>query len=93
MPWKPAALSNLERQNHALQTALLELRRELATKQQYAGRLEYLLHERLERIDELNAKLDQSRQQVRRLGLENEVLGAMIAAPQLNADILTPAPK
>ena len=52
MPWKPAALSDLERENHALQMAVLKLRRELTNKQQYAGRLEVLLHERMERIDE-----------------------------------------
>jgi len=26
MPWKPAALSDLERENHALQMAVLKLR-------------------------------------------------------------------
>ena len=60
MPWKPAALSDLERENHALQMAVLKLRRELTNKQQYAGRLEVLLHERMERIDELNATIDGS---------------------------------
>jgi hypothetical protein len=36
--------------------------------------LEFLLHQRSERIDELNGKLEQSREQIRRLGLENELL-------------------
>ena len=67
MPWKPAALSDLERENHALQMAVLKLRRELTNKQQYAGRLEVLLHERMERIDELNATIDRLRQQNQQL--------------------------
>jgi regulator of replication initiation timing len=46
--------------------------------------LELLLQERLNKIDELNGKLQQSREQVRRLGLENEPLVAMIAAPELS---------
>jgi septal ring factor EnvC (AmiA/AmiB activator) len=42
----------------------------LSTKQTYAGRLEYLLHERLEKIDELTAQVDQLRQQNRRSDAE-----------------------
>ena len=42
---------------------------------------ELVLRQRLETIDQLNGKLEQSRAQVRRLGLQNEVLVAMIAAP------------
>jgi chromosome segregation ATPase len=71
MPWKPAPLTDLEREKHQLQMALLNLRRELENKQGAVGRLELLLHERLTKIDELNGKLQQSREQVRRLGLEN----------------------
>jgi selenocysteine lyase/cysteine desulfurase len=85
MPWKPRQLTSAEvelsKENHALQMALLNLRQQLSSKQTYTERLEYLLRERLTRIDELNAKLEQSRQQIRRLGLENELLTAMIAAP------------
>jgi len=85
MPWKPAALSDLEREKHQLQMAVLKLRRELETKQQYAGRLEVLLHQRTETIDALNGKLEQSREQVRRLDLQNGVLAAMLVAPQVDA--------
>jgi septal ring factor EnvC (AmiA/AmiB activator) len=49
----------------------------------------YLLHERSERIDELNGQLDRLRAVNQRLGLENELLAAMLAAPQLNAAILS----
>jgi regulator of replication initiation timing len=84
MPWKQRALSNLERENDRLRTTICCLRREIENKQGAVSRLELLLHERLTKIDELNAKLDQSREQVRRLGLENELLAAMIAAPELS---------
>ena len=93
MPWKPAALSDLERENHALQMAVLKLRRELTNKQQYAGRLEVLLHQRLETIDALHGKLEQSREKVRRLGLENNLLAAMIAAPPVDSTGAMLAPK
>jgi predicted nucleic acid-binding Zn-ribbon protein len=90
MPWKPAPLTDLEREKHQLQMALLNLRRELENKQGAVGRLELLLHERLTKIDELNGKLQQSREQVRRLGLENEILTLMIAAPPLDPAMLAP---
>jgi hypothetical protein len=64
-----------------LKTVICCLRRELENKQGAVGRLELLLHQRLETIDALTARLEQSREQVRRLGLQNEVLVAMIAAP------------
>ena len=52
--------------------------------------MECLLHERSERIDELNGKLEQSRRQVQRLGLENQLLIEMIAAPPVDAAMLAP---
>ena len=91
MPWKQRAPSNLERENDRLRTTICCLRREIENKQGAVGRLELLLHERLTKIDELNAKLNQSREQVRRLGLENEILTAMIAAPpQVDGAMLAP---
>ena len=51
--------------------------------------MECLLHERSERI-ELNGKLEQSRRQVQRLGLENQLLIEMIAAPPVDAAMLAP---
>src|SRR6516164_6070592 len=85
MPWPPRRPSShelqLQRECEVLQLKLLKANSELRLKTLYAERLEYLVHERSERVDELNAKLEQYRQQVRRLGLENEILTAMIAAP------------
>ena len=60
MPWpsRRARLNEVQwqRTNGAL-SAVLELRRELTTKQQYASRLEFLLHQRNERIDQLQGQV------------------------------------
>jgi hypothetical protein len=80
----------LQRECEMLQLKLLKANSELRTKTVYAQRLEYLVHERDERVDELNALLDQSRQQVRRLDLQNEILIEMIASPPLDAAMLVP---
>jgi len=76
---KPAALSDLEREKHAPQMAVLKLRRELETKQTYASRLEFLLRERLTRIDELQGTVAELRLKNRLLGQENGHLAAMLA--------------
>ena len=64
MPWpsRRARLNEVQwqRTNGAL-SAVLELRRELTTKQQYASRLEFLLHQRNERIDQLQGQVEQLR--------------------------------
>jgi predicted nuclease with TOPRIM domain len=54
------------------------MRRELENKDQYTGKLEYLVHERSERVDELNAKLQQSREHIRKLDEECEHLVEMV---------------
>jgi hypothetical protein len=82
--------AKLQREVETLSVKLLKANSELRTKTVYAQRLEYLVHERSERVDELSAKLEQSREQVRRLGLENEVLTAMIAAPPVEGAMLAP---
>ena len=94
MPWPPRRPSShelqLQRECEVLQLKLLKANSELRTKTVYARRLEYLVHERSERVDELNAKLQQSREQVRRLDLQNEILIEMIAAPPVDATMLSP---
>jgi hypothetical protein len=80
----------LQHEVAVLQLKLLRVNSALALKTRYAQRLEYLVHERSGRVDELNAKLEQSRQQVQRLGLQNEILIEMIAAPPVEAAILAP---
>ena len=50
------------------------------------NRLKFLVQERMARIDDLNAKLEQARVQNRKLDEENEHLATMIRIlPQLDA--------
>jgi hypothetical protein len=50
-PPKPSpAELQLKRQNDGLGTEIVKLRQQLATKAQFAERLQYLLHERSSRI-------------------------------------------
>jgi hypothetical protein len=80
-----AELQLLLKENDGLRTEIVRLRRELTTKQHYAERLEYLLHQRMERTDELTATIDQLRERNRRLDEEAEHLAAMVAPPKLSA--------
>jgi LPS O-antigen subunit length determinant protein (WzzB/FepE family) len=88
MPWPPRRSSShelqLQRECEVLRLRLLKMNSQLHSKTLYAQRLEYLA-QRSERVDELNAKLEQSREQVRRLDLQNQILVEMIAAPPLDA--------
>ena len=83
MPWPPRRSSitevQLQREIEVLGLKLLRANAALRSKTLYAQRLEYLLHERSERIGELNGQLDRLRALNQRLGLENEVLAAMLA--------------
>jgi chromosome segregation ATPase len=54
----PAELQ-LKRENDGLKTTIVCLRREIENKQGAVGRLETLLRERLTRIDQLTAQVDQ----------------------------------
>jgi hypothetical protein len=67
-----------ERNIDQLRSVIIELRREVATKTQYASRLEFLLRERLTRIDVLTSKLEQARAANQRLDQECERLVAMV---------------
>jgi hypothetical protein len=59
MPWKFRPRELWERDNDQLRTTICCLRREIETKQGAVGRLEYLLRERSERIDQLTAQIEQ----------------------------------
>src|SRR5262249_13945201 len=61
-----AELNLLQKENDGLRTEIIKLRHELTNKQGYAERLEVLLRERLERIDELTATIDQLRERNKR---------------------------
>ena len=78
-------LQLLLKENDGLRTEIVRLRHQLTTNQHYAGRLELLLHERMERIDQLVAQVDQLRLKNKQLDEEAEHLAAIIAAPPLDA--------
>src|SRR5262249_36879342 len=67
MPWPRRRTRSsevqLQREVDGLRTTICCLKRELETKQDYAAKLELLLHQRTETIDALNGKLEQSREQ------------------------------
>jgi hypothetical protein len=89
MPWPPRRSSisevQLQREVTTLQLKLLKANAALRTKTLYAERLEYLLRERLTKIDELTTTIDGLREQNRKLEAEAEHLAALVARPQLNA--------
>ena len=81
-PPKPTkAELRLKRENDELLMRIIRLRYEVENKQGAVGRLEILMRERMDRIDDLNAKLEQSRQQIKRLDEENEHLVEMVRLP------------
>jgi len=65
---------------------LLRANSELAAKQQYAERLEFLLRERMQRIDELTGRLETARATNHKLEQECEHLAQLVAVPLVNAD-------
>jgi TolA-binding protein len=69
MPWngRCARLNEiqLQRTNGTLSTQLLQLREQLRNKESYAARLEILLRQRNERIDQLTAQVDQLKEHSR----------------------------
>ena len=77
----PRAQRELIRENDGLKTTIVCLRREIENKEGAVGRLEILLRERLAKVDESNAKLEQARAQNRRLDEECERLVEMVRLP------------
>ena len=69
----------LQKEITTLQLKLLRVNSALAIKTQYASRLEYLLHERSERIDQLQSTVDQLRLQNRLRDQQIDHLSAMLA--------------
>ena len=68
----------LERQCEALKTQNICLHSELRHQQDFVGRLKFLLRERLNKIDQLNATIDRLREQNRRLDAEAERYAEMV---------------
>jgi hypothetical protein len=71
------ATEKLQRENESLFCKLARTQTELRTKRAYATRLENLLHQRNERIDDLRGRLEQSQAQVRQLSEEADHLAQL----------------
>jgi len=69
---------HLLRENDGLRTEIVRLRHDLTHKQGHVGRLEVLLCERSNRIDQLIGTIDRLRDQNRRLDAEAERLAEMV---------------
>jgi len=81
-PPKPTRTElHLKRENDRLLTSIVVPRRELENRQGAVGRLKVLMRERSQRIDELNGRIEQLREQNRRLDAENEHLVEMVRLP------------
>jgi hypothetical protein len=78
MSWKARPLAPIERENDQLRTELIKLRSELETKQGTVGRLQLLVRQRSNKIDQLTATIDRLRQQNRQLDAEAERLCEMV---------------
>ena len=74
------AVEQLERHIDELRTTVIRLHREVENKAGYAAKLELVLRQRTETIDALNARLEQSREQCRRLDAECENYFRMLAS-------------
>ena len=75
--WKLRKADEVAKECEQLRTQLALLHSELAHKQTFVGRLELLIHQRNETINNLNAKLEQSREQCRRIDAEADRLAAL----------------
>jgi chromosome segregation ATPase len=77
--WRSAPpIERLERDLDALRTTVIQLRHDLTSKANYAAKLEVLLRSRTARMDDLRSKIDQLREQNRRLDAEAERLVQII---------------
>jgi hypothetical protein len=81
----------LEHSVDQLRTTVIQLRRDLTDKEGYAAKLELVVRQRSRTIDTLRSKLEQVREQNRRLNAEADRLAEMVRfAPQLDAAMLAP---
>jgi hypothetical protein len=71
-------LEPLEQENDALRTTIIQLRRKLTNKTGYAAKLELVLHQRMEHIDELANTIAVLRDQNRRLNEEADHLAELV---------------
>jgi predicted RNase H-like nuclease (RuvC/YqgF family) len=84
-------VSQLERNLDELRTTVIQLRRELTTKEGYAAKLELVVRQRSRTIDALRGQLERARAANELLDRECERLAEMVRfAPQLDAAMLSP---
>jgi len=90
--WKARPdIAQLEHTVDQLRTVVIQLRRKLTNKEGYAAKLELVLRQRSERIDELTTTIDRLREQNRRLDEEADRLAEMVRfAPPVEAALLAP---
>ena len=80
--WRTSpAVSQLEQTIDQLRAENIRLRRKLSGKEQFIDRLKVLCRERMTRIDDQRGKIDQLREQNKRLDAEAERLVDMITLP------------
>jgi len=70
--------SALEQTVDQLRTELIKLRRQLNGKEQYIGRLQFLVQQRSNVIDDQRGKLEQSQAQIRQLNDEADHLAELV---------------
>ena len=90
--WRASpAVEQLEKTVEQLRADNVRLRHQLTTKTGYAAKLELVLRQRSERIDELTTTIDRLREQNRRLDEEADRLAEMVRfAPPVEAALLAP---
>ena len=71
-------INPLEKENNALKTVIVRLRTDVRNREGQIHRLELVLRQRSERIDELTGKVDRLRDQNRKLDEENDRLAEMV---------------
>jgi hypothetical protein len=80
MPWqlRPRKLEPVERELDQLRTEVVKLKHDLAGKERFLDRLQFLLRRRTETIDDLNGKLEAVRAANHRLEDECEHYAEMV---------------
>jgi len=74
-------IAQLEQAIDQVRTELIRTRRQLTNKAGYAAKLELVLHQRTERIDQLHHRIDTLRAANRKLEAEADHYAALLAAP------------
>jgi hypothetical protein len=74
---RPRPLEPVERERDQLRTEVVRLKHDLAGKEQFLSRLQFLLRRRTETIDDLTGRLEQARAANQKLDAECEHLAQL----------------